>query len=171
MILATDALTLLKINKGQRGFTLIEIMVVVFIIAIMSAIVFPSYRAYITQSTQADVQKKMLSLSTELQQWRAKALTYKGFTPKNDTINSSGEISYPSSGNAYYTITLGELDSGGNFRVLTQGTSWVMLAIPNDPGRFSNANTYLMKSDGSRCYVDHTQSLTVASSCTGAESW
>lgn len=177
MSVNTDALFT---RHKQSGFTLIEVMIVVVVIAILASIALPSYRIYVQRSAEADVQKKMRSLTAELEQWRAKALTYKGYTPKQDSINSDGEISYPAS-NANYTIKLGEVhtdkDKNQVVKALNsndaeiRGTDWVILATPKSTGGFPNANTYLLKSDGSRCYVDHAMTLTVSSDCTGAESW
>lgn len=36
--------------RGQKGFTLIELMIVVAIIAILAAIALPAYQAYVTRS-------------------------------------------------------------------------------------------------------------------------
>ena len=81
----------------QLGFTIVELVIIVVVLGILSAIAIPSYRAYIVRNAEADAQRKMLALTNELEQWRAKALTYKGFRPQSDSIaNNTGAINQPS---------------------------------------------------------------------------
>jgi type IV pilus assembly protein PilE len=60
----------------QRGFTLIELMVVVIIIAILGIIGLPSYRAYVQRSQRTEAKDALVRLATNQERFYLQNNTY-----------------------------------------------------------------------------------------------
>lgn len=58
-----------SIGKGERGFTLIELMIVVTIIAILAAIVYPNYQNYILKSRRSDGKTLLTGIAAREEQY------------------------------------------------------------------------------------------------------
>lgn len=186
-------------NKKQQGFTLIELMVVVMIVAILAVIGYPSYKAIIIKNAESTAKAQMGQLELQLDRWRTSALSYRGFTPMKGTTSTGGapifgydnqantEIYVPFGSNATnhsYVITL--LDGGSNTSLLSSptsgvnaevGRSWVMVARPNPNGVASRAKVFVQKSTGMKCatpsYSGGAKDATQIKDCNGAnwETW
>jgi len=59
-----------------KGFTLIELMIVVAIIAIIAAFAVPAYNDYVTRSKRADGKAALLAMQLQQEKFRANNPTY-----------------------------------------------------------------------------------------------
>src|SRR5690554_908118 len=62
--LEVDNMQKIQMNKGQQGFTLIELMIVVAIIGILAAVAIPQYQNYIAKSQVSRVMGEVGALRT-----------------------------------------------------------------------------------------------------------
>lgn len=62
--------------EKQKGFTLIELMIVVAIIGIIAAIAYPSYQQYVERTRATDAQGALMSLASRLERYHTQEGTY-----------------------------------------------------------------------------------------------
>jgi len=60
----------------SKGFTLIELMIVVVIIGILAAIAYPAYTGYAQKARRSDAKHALLDMQLNQEKWRANNVTY-----------------------------------------------------------------------------------------------
>lgn len=65
-------------RKSQRAFTLIEVMIVVAIVAILTAIAIPSYQQYVVRAQRKTAQGALQGLAQAMERFYAQNNTYVG---------------------------------------------------------------------------------------------
>jgi len=91
--------------KSFRGFTLIELMIVVAVVGILAAVAYPSYQRYIENSRLVDAKGVLL----EAAQYMEREYTTNNQYPAS--LPPSLQSAPKDSGTAHYTITVNLPDS------------------------------------------------------------
>lgn len=88
--------------KNGKGFSLIELMIVVAVIAIIASIAIPSYNRYVTRTKRADAMGALLSAAQAVERYKANNnFSFEG-------VDTAGVINTQvpaDGGNAYYNIS------------------------------------------------------------------
>lgn len=69
--------------RNNKGFTLIEVMIVVVIIGILAAVALPSYSDYVTRGKIPEATSALATLRVKLEQYYQDNRTYVGFTDRS----------------------------------------------------------------------------------------
>ena len=108
--------------KGNKGFTLIELMIVVAIVGILAAIAYPSYQEFVARSKRADAQGALLSLASAMERYFTENNTYCG-SDNGGTAGTCVDGDSPGiftdqvpvdGGNAYYNLTISTVTEAPN---------------------------------------------------------
>lgn len=110
-------------GKGstRRGFTLVEMMIVVVVVAILTAVALPSYQEYIRRSHRSDAQAGLLQAA----QWLERAATANGNYP----TSLPQALTWSNDTSKRYTISF----VSGN-----STTSYTLQAVPKAGGAQAN---------------------------------
>ncbi|WP_410210796.1 type IV pilin protein [Aquirhabdus sp.] len=158
--------------QKRAGFTLIELMVVIMAVSILATIAIPTYNQYMRKSQRGAAESQMLKIAADLERWRAKALSYKGFTPADPYAT---DVTLTTATNTTLYLPKGSTTSNYKYKIVildgtdrTQslstgaGQQWVMIAQPNTTNSImSLASRLVLNNSGVRCLSD--QSLSDAS--------
>ena len=132
----------------QKGFTLVEVMIVVAIIGVLAAIAYPSYQRYVIKTKRTDMMVEMQNIAAQIESRKLAQGSYSDIKLTSifsSTPNSDGEVSFPATGTALYTVTVTPNDK----TTLNNG-QWTITAEPQS-GQMASDGNLTLNHQGVKC--------------------
>lgn len=119
---------MLTYSKGQKGFTLIELMIAVAILGIIAAIALPSYQEQVRETRRVNAQADLLELSSYMERFYTENFTYVGAALPFDESPKEGDTKYydlaiAASNATSYRLTAAPKNAQANDRCGTMGVN------------------------------------------------
>lgn len=96
---------------NSKGFTLIEIMIVVVIVGILASIAYPSYQEYVNRSNRAEGQAFLSDIAARQERYFSQNNAY----VTADTDRSKLGLTGNQSANQRYTVSLSSVANDGGY--------------------------------------------------------
>ncbi|ENW05840.1 hypothetical protein F934_00690 [Acinetobacter beijerinckii ANC 3835] len=109
----------------NKGFTLIELMIVVGIVGILAAIAYPSYTSYKVRVQRTDAQAEMMQIARTMANYKMANNNYAGRT----VSNIYGAATIPRT-DPLYDITLTDVDGVLLTNASAKVRTWLLIATP-----------------------------------------
>ena len=148
-------------NKQPKGFTLVELMIVVAIVGIITMIAYPSYQSFIKGSNRSAAQADLMSLAAAMERHKASTFTYKG------AADSAGDTGSP----AIFHKHSPSAEPYANRKydlVISQasGASYLIEAKPLSSSAQNGDGSLFMYGDGRRAWdKDNSGSVSASEFC------
>ncbi|HEU0201400.1 MAG TPA: type IV pilin protein [Burkholderiaceae bacterium] len=97
----------------RHGFTLVELVIAMAVLAILAAVAIPNYSAYVLRGARADAQSYLMDLALRQQQHLVDRRSYAA------TLGDLGAGTVPSSINGKYSVTMAVDNTGAPTFTLT----------------------------------------------------
>lgn len=135
----------------QKGFSLVEIMMVIAILGVLAAIAIPAYQDYIVKAKRGEVKTEMMAIAQNLQRYH---VANKSFANAKGNLGFNTDLPFPNK-EPVYNIKL---------TISADNRSWVLEATPIADKSQDKNGSLRLNSQGHKCWTKGSDCTLSASS-------
>ena len=138
----------------MHGFTLLELMIAITIVAIVSAIALPLYTQFTERGYRTEVQGDLLTCVQALERWSAINFTYLGAADEDGDDLADGVGAASDEGALGLDVCRPVSVQQGRYdiTIAATATTYVLTADPRDPGPMSEDGELTVDEAGNRTW-------------------
>lgn len=149
-----------NLRRRLRGFTLIELMITVAIVAILAGIALPSYKSYVDRARRADARTQLMQAGQFMQRFYAANDSYSADRAGGSVLTAmpTNLQRAPADGTAAYQLNTA-ITTAGNYTATVSVSAYTLTMAPitGGPAATDSCGMYTLTSTGIRgCIVGGT---------------
>ena len=135
-----------SLSDKDKGFTLIEMMIVVTIIGVLAAIAYPSYQQYVIKTKRTDMMSEMQNIASEIE---SRKLAQGSYSAISAGVKTDFATAYPRQGTQLYNVTINPTVLTPPNNTLTD--KWIITATPEANSQVISDGTLTLNYQGIKC--------------------